>query len=104
MIAEVITRRFNHPDWQIPDLIIIDGGRGQLSAALKAFRSHNIKIPAIAVAKGPTRKGFRLFRNTPATKITLDKIKERCYNRQVIRKRQFAPRGVPDQHYPKESK
>jgi len=33
MIKEVLTRRFQHPEWQIPDIILIDGGKPQLNAA-----------------------------------------------------------------------
>lgn len=32
MHAEVARRRLNHPDWGIPQLILIDGGRGQVRA------------------------------------------------------------------------
>ncbi|MBI3282487.1 excinuclease ABC subunit C, partial [Candidatus Curtissbacteria bacterium] len=35
MIREVIERRFKN-NWPIPDLVIIDGGRGQLNSALSA--------------------------------------------------------------------
>lgn len=38
MMEEIITRRFNHPEWPYPDLIIIDGGITQLNAAQRAFR------------------------------------------------------------------
>lgn len=31
MMAEVLSRRLNHPEWPKPDLIILDGGKGQLS-------------------------------------------------------------------------
>lgn len=34
-----------------PDLIIIDGGKGQLSAALKARKHYNIDVPMISLAK-----------------------------------------------------
>ena len=37
MLQEVITRRLAHPEWPYPDLMIIDGGKGQLSAVLKAI-------------------------------------------------------------------
>jgi excinuclease ABC subunit C len=33
MIAEVVTRRFSHPEWPNPDLLVIDGGKGQVAAA-----------------------------------------------------------------------
>lgn len=36
---------------QIPDLVIIDGGKGQLSVATKAFQQLNLKIPYVALAK-----------------------------------------------------
>ena len=53
MMAEVLTRRFQHIDkktknWPQPDLIILDGGKGQLNTVNKAI---NIKIPIIALAK-----------------------------------------------------
>ena len=47
MLEETITRRLHHPEWNYPDLIIIDGGKGQLSAALRAigkFQNPNDKL------------------------------------------------------------
>ncbi|GHO86911.1 excinuclease ABC subunit UvrC [Dictyobacter formicarum] len=38
-------------DWAMPDLVIIDGGRGQLNAALQVMRELNLDIPVIGVAK-----------------------------------------------------
>jgi excinuclease ABC subunit C len=44
MIEEVVKRRFSHTDWKYPDLVVIDGGLGQLKIALSAFKStSNIK-------------------------------------------------------------
>lgn len=52
MLAQVITRRFtkNH-NWPKPDLIVLDGGAGQLSTAKKILDSYGVKIPLIALAK-----------------------------------------------------
>lgn len=36
---------------QIPNLVIIDGGKGQLTAATKIFEKFNLNIPYIALAK-----------------------------------------------------
>lgn len=47
-MREVVARRFSHEDWPAPDLLLIDGGRGQLSSALLAFDDLGIKPPAVA--------------------------------------------------------
>lgn len=36
MIREIIYRRLKHSDWDYPDLIIVDGGKPQVSAAIQA--------------------------------------------------------------------
>jgi excinuclease ABC subunit C len=49
-IHEVVARRFQRLDEQqetFPDLLLIDGGKGQLNAALSAFASLGITPPAI---------------------------------------------------------
>lgn len=51
MLSEVLRRRFNHKDWPIPSLIIIDGGKGQVSTALKVLNGLNLQIPLIGLAK-----------------------------------------------------
>lgn len=38
MHKEVIMRRLRHPEWQFPDLMVIDGGRAQLNAATTALK------------------------------------------------------------------
>jgi excinuclease ABC subunit C len=51
MMEEVITRRFKHNEWEFPDLIIVDGGKGQISSTLKVLVRENIKIPVVGLAK-----------------------------------------------------
>lgn len=49
-IYEVITRRYKNAkagEELIPDLILIDGGLGQLNAAMRAFESLNTQVPII---------------------------------------------------------
>ena len=50
MIREVLTRRFKN-SWPKPDLIVIDGGKGQLNAALSVLKKNAVEIPVIAIAK-----------------------------------------------------
>jgi excinuclease ABC subunit C len=65
-MREAISRRFKHVgdgqnDWPSPDLLLIDGGRGQLSAVLAAFGDLGLSPPPVAgIAKerqdsGPDR-------------------------------------------------
>lgn len=37
MIAEILKRRLKHKEWQYPDLLLIDGGKGRVAAALSVF-------------------------------------------------------------------
>ncbi len=41
---------FQH-EWALPDLIIIDGGKGQLSAAMEVLQELHIDIPTVGLAK-----------------------------------------------------
>jgi excinuclease ABC subunit C len=53
-IAEVVKRRYMRlvaEQKELPNLIIIDGGKGQLSAALESLASVGIAIPMISLAK-----------------------------------------------------
>ena len=53
-IAEVVRRRYfrlKSEDSELPDLIIIDGGQGQLNFALQELNKLNLKIPIISIAK-----------------------------------------------------
>lgn len=56
-MREVLTRRFKHyfegdPKFaELPDLLLVDGGKGQLSVALKVLKEFNLDIPVAALAK-----------------------------------------------------
>jgi len=51
MMEEVLQRRLHHAEWPYPDLIIVDGGKGQVSTAVKVLQNLNLKIPIIGLAK-----------------------------------------------------
>lgn len=65
MLREVLTRRLSRDadetgqDTQWPDLLVIDGGKGQLGATLDVLRDLNITLPVIAISKGPDRNAGR---------------------------------------------
>ncbi|MFZ2226108.1 MAG: GIY-YIG nuclease family protein [Candidatus Moraniibacteriota bacterium] len=54
-MAEVLGRRLGN-NWPKPDLIILDGGQGHLTAVRRVLKNFHLEIPLLAVAKGPTRK------------------------------------------------
>lgn len=72
MIAEVIKRRLTHLEWELPDLIIVDGGKGQVSAVLKTLKSFGFSIPVIGLAKReetvitPDFRKMKLAKNSKA--------------------------------------
>ncbi len=54
MINEIVKRRYlrlKEEKSKMPDLILIDGGRGQLTAALESLKYDGISIPCISLAK-----------------------------------------------------
>jgi len=64
MIHEVICRRFRvtNRSLYLPDLLLIDGGKGQLNSALQALATLEVNIPVIAIAKGKKEQSIdRLF-------------------------------------------
>lgn len=52
MMQEALLRRQNHPEWGEPDLVVIDGGKGQVRAALTIWQWD---CPVIGIAKNPDR-------------------------------------------------
>ena len=63
MMGEVLHRRFAHAgekDWTLPDLILVDGGLGQLNVALKVIEELDVDgITVVGIAKGPDRNAGR---------------------------------------------
>jgi excinuclease ABC subunit C len=54
MIGEIIKRRYYRlleENSELPDLIVIDGGKGQLSSALQSLESLGLDLPCISLAK-----------------------------------------------------
>ena len=95
MFREVLTRRFKRiltedPDrasksW--PDLILIDGGQGHLSVALKTLRDLRIKnMPMVAMAKGLKRnEGKERFFSSNSKTFSLDPKSPTLYYLQRLR-------------------
>jgi excinuclease ABC subunit C len=80
-MREVVKRRYSRLKAEgasLPDLIVVDGGKGQLSAALGVLEELELKIPVISLAKRFEEVyvpglGFpiRLKKQTPALKLLM---------------------------------
>ncbi|MEK7570806.1 MAG: GIY-YIG nuclease family protein [Patescibacteria group bacterium] len=51
MMQEMLTRRLKHVEWETPDLLVIDGGKGQVSSVLEVLQKYHQNIPLIGLAK-----------------------------------------------------
>jgi len=83
MLAEILKRRFSHFEWPAPDLLVIDGGKGQLSTAEKVLKNLQIKLPIIALAKREeeiyiNRVKIRLERTSGALKL-LQRVRDEAH-------------------------
>lgn len=57
---EVLKRRFEHTEYEEPDLLVVDGGKGQLSQAIKILQEINkTNIPVVGLAKARTDSNFK---------------------------------------------
>lgn len=57
---EVLKRRFNHSEYEEPQLIVVDGGKGQLSMAVKILQEiGKTHIPVVGLAKARTISDFK---------------------------------------------
>lgn len=53
-LAEIVRRRFSHhatDGWPVPDLLLLDGGKGQLSVVIKNVPGLTQHVPVAALAK-----------------------------------------------------
>lgn len=51
MTREMVKRRFKHSEWSTPDLILVDGGRGQVRVVKLETRNLKLEIPVFGLAK-----------------------------------------------------
>lgn len=50
-LVEVLERRLEHTEWQLPKLIVVDGSKAQLNAVEKVLDKAGLVIPVVCVTK-----------------------------------------------------
>jgi excinuclease ABC subunit C len=58
MLREVVTRHYGKPRQELPDLLVVDGGRGQLNVVTQTLKELALtKIPVVGLAKATEQDG-----------------------------------------------
>lgn len=84
MLQEITERRYKRllsEGKKLPDLILVDGGKGQLNEVKKIIDSLNLELPIISIAK----KEEEIFKPEVRKPITLPSNSEALFLLQIIR-------------------
>lgn len=73
-LVEILSRRFNHPEWTYPDLIVVDGNEVQLKAAEAVLAARRINIKVVAVTKNEKHKADKIIGHEDIAQKNSDKI------------------------------
>ena len=75
MLREVLARRLKHPEWPMPDLILVDGGKAQFNAIKSIIKN----IPIIALTKNEKHQGHKIITDSKK-EIGLSKLPTQLKN------------------------
>ena len=60
-LREVLTRRLKHPEWPLPQVIVVDGAVAQKNAAERTVKEGGLVIPVVTVVKDDRHRPTRLI-------------------------------------------
>lgn len=60
-LKEILNRRLGHPEWPLPQVIVVDGAAAQKNAAEHVLRAAGVVIPVVAVVKDEKHNPKRLI-------------------------------------------
>lgn len=60
-LKEILERRLSHPEWPLPQIIVVDGAVAQKNVAERILKKMNLVIPVVAVVKNEKHKPERLI-------------------------------------------
>jgi len=80
MLKETLQRRFLHPEWKYPEVILIDGGKAQLNIAIEVLHQHksvkSASIRVLAIAK----KNNKLYIEARKNPVLLKTLPREIFN------------------------
>lgn len=84
-LEEALKRRFTHPEWGKPDLLIIDGGKLQVGRAREVLKELNIWIPVVGIVKPfddlviPHKDGFLIKRTQGPSRALIQRLRDEAH-------------------------
>jgi excinuclease ABC subunit C len=60
-LEEILRRRLKHPEWPLPDIIVVDGGELQYGVAERVLLAFDLTIPIVGVVKNAKHQPERLI-------------------------------------------
>lgn len=64
-LTQLLERRLAHPEWQLPKLLVFDGGRTHLRAVRAILEAAGVKIPSVSVVKDNRHKARDILGDEP---------------------------------------
>jgi excinuclease ABC subunit C len=105
MMSEMLGRRFKRSTdsshkWPLPNLVLIDGGKGQLSVAIKTLKQYKLQIPLIGLAKRleeiflPGRRLPILLPENSIARFLLQRVRDEAHRFAITYHRKLRSRGA----------
>ena len=60
-LKEVLTRRLTHPEWRFPNLVVVDGGKGQINVTKEVLGKVGLDIAVVSVVKDEKHKAREIL-------------------------------------------
>jgi excinuclease ABC subunit C len=62
-LEEVLSRRFRHTEWGLPNLVVVDGSTAQVNVAKQVLNRYKFDIPIVGVVKDDKHKAKAIIGN-----------------------------------------
>jgi len=95
-LKEILSRRLNHPEWQYPKVIVVDGGKTQKNVAEKVIKEVGLSIPVVAVVKDERHRPREVIAARPADISEADAVlaNAEAHRFSLVRHRAARSRGL----------
>ncbi len=94
-LEEILSRRFRHTEWGMPDLVVVDGGEAQLNVARRVLKRYQLNISLVSVLKDERHK---------PKAILGDEVKAKKYKSEILLSNSEAHRFAITFHKKKRAK